>query len=53
MKIGTKMGIGFAIIFILSFLTVIAAIWRLHIVAEETRIMMEQPIAKERMISDW
>lgn len=53
MKIGTKMGIGFAIIFTLSFLTAIVAIWRLHIVAEETRIMMEQPIAKERMISDW
>ena len=53
MKIGTKMSIGFAIIFILSFLTAIVAIWRLHIVAEETRMMMEQPIAKERMISDW
>ena len=53
MKIGTKIGIGFAIVFFLSFLTAILAIWRLHIVAEETRVMMEKPIAKERMISDW
>ena len=53
MKIGTKIGIGFAIVFFLSFLTAVLAIWRLHIVAEETRIMMEKPIAKERMISDW
>jgi methyl-accepting chemotaxis protein len=53
MRIGTRMGIGFAIILILSFLSTGIALWRLHSVADATHTMMQQPLAKERMIADW
>jgi methyl-accepting chemotaxis protein len=53
MRIATRMGIGFAIILALSFLSTAIALWRLQIVAEETHTMMQEPLAKERMIADW
>jgi methyl-accepting chemotaxis protein len=53
MRIGTRMGMGFAIILILSFLSTGIALWRLHSVADATHTMMQQPLAKERMIADW
>ncbi|MGH8809673.1 MAG: methyl-accepting chemotaxis protein, partial [Noviherbaspirillum sp.] len=53
MKIGTRIGLGFTLI--LALLTVMAgiSIWRLQTVAEATRDMMQQPLAKERLVSDW
>jgi methyl-accepting chemotaxis protein len=53
MRIATRMGIGFAIILALSFLSTAIALWRLQVVAEATHTMMQQPLAKERMIADW
>jgi methyl-accepting chemotaxis protein len=53
MRIATRMGIGFTIILALSFLSTAIALWRLQIVAEATHTMMQQPLAKERMIADW
>lgn len=53
LRIGTRMAIGFAIILILSFLSTGVALWRLQSVAEATHTMMQQPLAKERMIADW
>eukprot|EP01034_Spumella_vulgaris_P037603 gene37603-46392_t len=44
---------GFAVILALSVAITGIAIWRLHEVASATRAMMEVPLAKERMISDW
>jgi methyl-accepting chemotaxis protein len=53
MRIGTRMGMGFAIILILSFISTGIALWRLQSVAAATHTMMQQPLAKERMVADW
>ncbi|WP_295997306.1 methyl-accepting chemotaxis protein [Rugamonas sp.] len=52
-RIGKRLGSGFAVI--LGFAIVIGGIgiWRLEAVATATRAMMREPLAKERMISDW
>ncbi|OBV41404.1 methyl-accepting chemotaxis protein [Janthinobacterium psychrotolerans] len=51
--IGVRLGAGFAIILLFSMLITGISVWRLHDVAADTRAMMEQPLAKERHISDW
>ena len=52
-SIGKRLALGFAVILALSVAITSIAIWRLHEVASATRAMMEVPLAKERMISDW
>ena len=52
-SIGVRLGIGFAIILLFSMLITGISVWRLHDVAADTRAMMQQPLAKERHISDW
>ncbi|OEZ55794.1 methyl-accepting chemotaxis protein [Janthinobacterium lividum] len=51
--IGVRLGLGFAVILLFSMLITGISVWRLHDVASATRVMMEQPLAKERYISDW
>jgi methyl-accepting chemotaxis protein len=53
LRIGQRLAFGFAAIE--AFLIVITAIgiWRLQEVADSTRNMMEAPLAKERLVSDW
>jgi len=53
LKIGTRLAVGFGLI--LLFMAVVTAIGIGHMqtVAEATRDMMQQPLAKERLISDW
>ena len=53
MKIGKRLGLGFALVLAISLATSITAICLLQSTAETTRSMMQQPLAKERMISDW
>ncbi|SFC49711.1 methyl-accepting chemotaxis protein [Polaromonas sp. OV174] len=53
LKIGMRLGLGFlAMLLLMAFIAGIG-IWRLQTVADATRDMMELPLAKERMISDW
>ena len=52
-SIGVRLGLGFAVILLFSMLITGISVWRLHDVAMATRNMMEQPLAKERYISDW
>ncbi|MGK5077223.1 methyl-accepting chemotaxis protein [Janthinobacterium sp. HLX7-2] len=52
-SIGVRLGLGFAVILLFSMLITGISVWRLHDVATATRNMMEQPLAKERYISDW
>ncbi|MFZ6645008.1 methyl-accepting chemotaxis protein [Undibacterium sp. TJN25] len=51
--IGKRLGLGFAVILAFSMLITAIGIWRLQTVAGATREMMQLPLAKERMISDW
>ena len=53
MKIGKRLGLGFAIILALSVLIAVIGVWRLQSVARATQAMMDVPLAKERMIGDW
>ncbi|MRW84162.1 HAMP domain-containing protein [Pseudoduganella sp. FT26W] len=53
LNIGTRLGIGFATVLIISAVTTSIGIWNLRQVAQATQKMMEQPLAKERIAADW
>jgi len=53
MRIGTRLGFGFALILALSVVITTVGIWRLHQLDGSVGRMMEGPLAKERMIDDW
>jgi len=53
LKIGTRRGGGFARILVLMVLMTTIGLWRLQTVAQSTHDMTQQPLAMERMISDW
>jgi hypothetical protein len=53
LNIGKRLAFGFAVTLALSIVIAAIGVWRLQQVAGATRHMMETPLAKERMISDW
>jgi len=53
LKIGTRLAAGFALVLLLTILMTIVGISHMHTIAAETRDMMQQPLAKERLVSDW
>jgi methyl-accepting chemotaxis protein len=53
LSIGRRLALGFAVILAVLILNTCVGIYRLQGVAESTRAMMELPLAKERLISDW
>jgi methyl-accepting chemotaxis protein len=53
LNIGTRLAAGFGLVLALMTLMTAIGLSHLQTVAEATRDMMQQPLAKERMISDW
>jgi methyl-accepting chemotaxis protein len=53
LKIGTRLAAGFGLVLALMILMTVIGIRHMQSVATATRDMMQQPLAKERMISDW
>jgi methyl-accepting chemotaxis protein len=53
MKIGRRLGLGFALILAMTVAIAAVGAWRLAEVAGSTRAMMAVPLAKERLITDW
>jgi methyl-accepting chemotaxis protein len=53
MKIGHRLTLGFAVVLGLSILTTIICILKLHAVADAAQTMLDEPIRKERLASDW
>jgi methyl-accepting chemotaxis protein len=53
MNIGKRLNVGFALILLAAMGVIALSIWRLAAVAETTRTMMEKPLSKERLVSDW
>ncbi len=53
MKIGKRLALGFAVIMLLSIVIAAIGIWRLQVVSDVTRAMVEQSARKERLISSW
>ncbi|WP_075792765.1 methyl-accepting chemotaxis protein [Massilia putida] len=53
MKIGRRLGLGFALILAMTVAIAVIGAWRLTEVAGSTRAMMAVPLTKERLITDW
>jgi methyl-accepting chemotaxis protein len=53
MNIAKRLGVGFALVLGLTLVIAAAAVWRLNTIAEATRAMMAEPLAKERMMEEW
>ncbi|NYI02317.1 methyl-accepting chemotaxis protein [Cupriavidus plantarum] len=51
--IGVRLGIGFGVVLLLSLLMTVYGMSRLQDVASHTHAMMQEPLAKERIVSDW
>ncbi|MBP0599861.1 MCP four helix bundle domain-containing protein [Herbaspirillum sp. LeCh32-8] len=53
MKISKRLAMGFALILIAASVVIALSIWRLHGIAMATEAMMQKPLTKERLVSDW
>ena len=53
LSIGKRLAAGFALVLVLAGCVIALASWRLGETAAATRQMMDEPLAKERLISDW
>jgi methyl-accepting chemotaxis protein len=53
LKIGQRLALGFAIVLGLSILTTVIGIIKLDAVAEAAAKMLDEPVRKDRLISDW
>ncbi|MFE8646351.1 methyl-accepting chemotaxis protein [Sphingomonas sp. NCPPB 2930] len=51
--IGRRLAACFVALLSLSVLATAFAVWQMNQLAAETRQMMEEPLAKERLVSDW
>src|SRR4051794_27863883 len=52
-RIGTRLTIGFGLVLGLTIISTVLALATARSNAEATRHMMQSPLAKERLISDW
>jgi methyl-accepting chemotaxis protein len=50
---GARLGLGFALMLAIVLVIAAVSLWQLRAVAEATHAMMEEPLTKERLISDW
>jgi methyl-accepting chemotaxis protein len=53
LRVGVRLGGGFAVILLLLALMLTGAIWRLHSTSEAMRVMMATPLTKERLAEEW
>src|SRR5690554_3203490 len=53
MRIGNRLTLGFGVILALAVLIGCLGIWQLRALQAANQQMMDVPMAKERMISDW
>ncbi len=53
LNIGKRLAIGFALTLAMAVLIASAGVWRLQRVAADTQTILAQPLAKERMITEW
>lgn len=53
LSIGKRLAAGFAIILLLSITASVVALLQLRLVAQDTRELLDEPLATERMVADW
>eukprot|EP01030_Chromulinospumella_sphaerica_P007817 gene7817-7646_t len=51
--IGKRLSLGFGLLLALSLLGTLLGVWQLQTASTSTQAVIEQPLAKERLISDW
>jgi methyl-accepting chemotaxis protein len=52
-NIGTRLSLAFGVVILFSLLSIGLAMWRSYQSDAETRSMLDEPLTKERLISDW
>ena len=52
-RIGSRLGAGFAVVLVFSMVVAAVGIWRLKTVAQQTQQMMDVPLKTERLVSQW
>jgi methyl-accepting chemotaxis protein len=53
LKMGQRLALAFGVVLLFSILSIGLAIWRSHSSDAETQAMLDEPLTKERLISDW
>jgi methyl-accepting chemotaxis protein len=53
LNIGARLSLGFALVLAFALVIAVVGIFQLRAVADASREMMEVPLTKERLISDW
>jgi len=53
LSIGTRLALGFGLLLLLTLLNTALGNWQLQTATESTQAIIDQPLAKERLISDW
>lgn len=53
LPIGTRLALGFGLLLLLTLLNTGLGNWQLQTATESTQAIIDQPLAKERLISDW
>jgi methyl-accepting chemotaxis protein len=53
LRIGIRLGLGFAIVLMLATISSGIGLWRLNQAAADTRAMMQEPLQKERKTEEW
>ena len=53
LSIGTRLALGFGLLLFLALLNSALSIWQLQASSQSAQAIIEKPLAKERLISDW
>ncbi|MDN4053322.1 methyl-accepting chemotaxis protein [Massilia sp. YIM B02763] len=53
LNIGARLALGFGLVLAFTILMMVVGLFQMHSVANATHAMMRDPLAKERMVSDW
>ena len=53
LSIGTRLALGFGLLLLLTLLNTGLGNWQLQTATESTQAIIDQPLSKERLISDW
>lgn len=53
LSIGSRLALAFSAVIFLTAAILGIGIWQLQAIASETNAMMERPLTKERLVSDW
>ena len=53
LRVGARLGVGFAVLLLLIVLSIGVGVWRLNSLATANREMLASPLAKERLVAEW